>query len=277
MESSLAVSSYCQGCGAYLSFEKGKIKARARVVEDPFKDRPPQPKVEIDYRPRDDHHSKPSSPPPPPEPKKELSPPPTNNTSRRDPKEPKKPSLGFLTPKEPTHLKKRTAVCFECGDSHEANALANSTQCRKCGRLINMRSFEIRDVWETNLKTRGDVFVHKKALLATSLVECHDLTIEGEFTGNVICTGDLRLRRSAKILGQVIAKRLLIEKHAKIDFRNIIQTEQCCIDGEAIGNIVCSGELILEKKSKLTGDIKVGKLIIDPTAIHEGQVKMGNF
>lgn len=278
MESPLAVSSYCQNCGAYLSFEKGKIKARPKMVEDPFKYRPPQPKVEIEYKPREESLPPPPERPPAPAPKVELKTPPEARTEDIELIEPDpKPVPSSPFEKSSPDIQTRTAVCFDCGDSHEANALANSTQCRKCGRMISMESFDIRGVWNINVRTRGDVFIHRKSLLDSHSIECHDMTVEGEFSGDVTCTGDLILRRNAKILGKIICKRLLIEKRARIDFRNTIQTEECRIDGSVLGNIVCRGDLTLDKKATLNGDIKVGNLVVGDGAKHVGQIQMGGF
>lgn len=308
------MSSYCKNCGAYLTFNKnGKIEARAKEVRNPFEDRPPQPKVEIDYRPREE----PGVRPPPPPPRVTPPSPPTplaseeGDVSEEDP-EPERPEKDekvkmeeetfpeplveselteaesevskFVSPVESSDekspkkpLKTRRAICFECGDVHEANALANSTQCHKCGRLISLANHEIKTHWNSRVQTRGDVFIHRKGVVTGAIIQCHHLVVEGEFTGSVECSGDLTLRRHGKIMGKIVCNRLFVERRAKVDFLNPVETNECRIDGLVTGQISCRGRLALEKRATLTGDIRVGTLTVADGAKHSGQIQMGGF
>lgn len=178
---------------------------------------------------------------------------------------------------EPVSQKERLAICFECGDSHLANALSNSTQCRKCGRMISLQSHDIKTVHTSRIQTRGDVFIHKKGVVTGESIQCHHLTIEGEFTGNVECSGDLTMRRNGKVSGNVVCQRLLVERRSKVEFLAPVETNECSIDGLITGNITCRGKLSLEKRATLTGDIKVKSLTISDGAKHTGQIQMGGF
>ena len=171
----------------------------------------------------------------------------------------------------------RLATCFECGDAHLANALANSTQCRKCGRLISMKDQHIKESWSSRIQTRGDVYIHKKGIALSPTIQCHNLIVEGDFTGNAECSGDLTLRRHGKIAGTVVCDRLLVEKRAKIGFLHTVATNECKIDGLVTGDIDCRGRLALEKRSTLTGNVRVGTLTVADGAKHTGQIQMGRF
>lgn len=340
-ESPLAISSYCKGCGAYLSFRKGgEVIARPQATPDPFAHRPPQPKVEIEYKPREEKGPKPPEPPakapveeidpqprsnkesdddsgdaqPPPrldEVKEEVLPPEPAAESTIEPaveETPDHPNLpsneleveesepepqpekaipeparfvGTNSEKDQSSGKKkpeqRRAICFECGDSHLANARANSTQCRKCGRLISMEDIHIREPWSSRVQTRGDVYIHKKGIVLGAAIQCHNLLVEGDFTGSAECSGDLTLRRHGKIIGKVVCDRLLVEKRAKVEFLNTVQMNECKIDGLVTGNLCCRGRLALEKKATLHGNIKVGTLTVADGAKHTGQIQMGGF
>jgi cytoskeletal protein CcmA (bactofilin family) len=174
-------------------------------------------------------------------------------------------------------VNERFAICFECGDSHVANALANSTQCRKCGRLISLEDQHIRQGCRSQIQTRGDVYIHKKGIVLGASIECHNLIVEGDFTGSAECSGDLILRRHGKIIGKVKCGRLLVEKRAKVEFLNIVEMNECRIDGIVTGNLACRGLLALEKKATLTGNIKVGTLTVADGAKHTGKIQMGGF
>ncbi len=317
-ESQLAVSSYCKGCGAYLTFEKdGEIKARPVAPPDPFAHRPPQPKVEIEYKARDEAPVSPPkkpSPSPPAKTPKEAEPPRVQEFREKSEPETTKGTfapLPDITPlpssleeeatkpapsaqddgspsryhgneeeistSGPTKLETREVACFDCGDTHAANIRANSTQCRSCGRLISMEDREIKEAMSSRIQTRGDVHIYKKGIVHGAPIQCHNLIVEGDFTGDAECSGDLILRRSGKISGKVSCKRLLIEKRAKIEFLNVVVTDECKIDGLVTGHLACRGLLALEKKATLTGNIKVGRLTVADGAKHTGQIQMGGF
>lgn len=311
-ESQLAVSSYCRGCGAYLTFEKdGEIKARPQAPPDPFAHRPPQPKIEIEYKPRKEGtvtNPKKPSPAPPAEttadqvepvptelpkemeaatrgetiaPLPDLAPLPTTSREYSLPDD-GSPSRYHGNEKEKSipgsnKLETREVACFECGDTHAANIRANSTQCRSCGRLIPMENREIKDATSSGIQTRGDVYICKKGIVHGAPIQCNNLIVEGDFTGDAECSGDLILRRSGKITGKVTCKRLLVEKRAKIEFLKSAVMDECRIDGIVTGHLACRGLLALEKKATLTGNIKVGRLTVADGAKHTGQIQMGGF
>ncbi len=171
----------------------------------------------------------------------------------------------------------RLVACFECGDAHLANARANSTQCRKCGRLISLKDQHIKEAWSSKIQTRGNVYIHRKGIVSGASIQCHNLVVEGDFTGNAECSGDLTLRRHGKIVGDVACDRLLVEKRAQVEFLNLVEMNECRIDGNVSGDLACRGRLALEKKATLTGNIKVGSLTVADGAKHRGQIQMGAF
>ena len=303
-ESQLAVSSYCKGCNAYLTFEKdGEIKARPQAPPDPFAHRPPQPKVEIEYKARKEvldttleessssgttkieQEALPSTTPKLPESSKPKE---TRDTllnshypspSGQEDESPSRyqgaeEEKGVSTP---TKVETREIACFECGETHPANVRANSSQCRSCGRLISMENREIKDAISSCIQTRGDVHIYKKGIVHSAPIQCKNLIVEGDFTGDAECSGDLILRRNGKITGKITCKRLFVEKRAKIEFINSVVMDECTIDGLVTGHLACRGLLALEKKATLTGNIKVGRLTVSDGAKHTGQIQMGGF
>ncbi len=303
-ESQLAVSSYCKGCNAYLTFEKdGGIKARPQAPPDPPAHRPPHPKVEIAYKAREevlDHG--PQTPPPAKPIKIEQDAPPLETLKLPKSSEPEEAGNTFLNPLNsspfakddesssryqgaeeaksapiPTKVETREIACFECGETHPANVRANSSQCRSCGRLISMENREIKDAISSCIQTRGDVHIYKKGIVHSAPIQCKNLIVEGDFTGDAECSGDLILRRTGKITGKITCKRLFVERRVKIEFINSVVMDECKIDGFVTGHLACRGLLALEKKATLTGNIKVGRLTVSDGAKHTGQIQMGGF
>ena len=309
LEPRLAVSSYCRHCGAYLTFERsGEVKARPQTPPDPFANRPPQPEVEVDYSPRREPANplpvslriRPAEEPAPDEEMAEEEVSPTaspedkantgllpESIDHEAPLVRKEEASGISryqgipsvqrTDGGPRKIETREVACFECGATHAANILANSTQCRSCGRLISMADREIRDTCSSPIQTRGNVHIHKKGLVRAAPIQCHDLIVEGDFTNDAECSGDLIIRRHGRIPGKIRCRRLLVEKRAKVEFLGPVEMEEGKIDGIVTGNLACHGLLILEKKSVLTGNIKVGRLSIAEGAKHNGQVRTEPF
>ncbi len=195
--------------------------------------------------------------------------PPAPDTLSKTP-EPKK----AFTPRE-AGPDERLIICFECGTDYPVARKSTSGLCPKCGSYISLKNYEIKENFNSRIKTRGTVFIYKKGIVSSSIIHCHDLTVEGEFTGAAECSGTLIIRRHSHIEGHVKCRNLLIEKRAKVSFLKGVETERCEIDGIVDGNIHCSQHLALHKKATLHGDIKVKTLSIDEGAKHHGKVTMG--
>lgn len=259
-EPPLAVSTFCRKCNTHFKIENGKAVAQP----DPYKNKDRS--VSALNSPASDRIKPPQGDADPNGPK-------TSTSPKQAPA--LKPKKNSLFQKNKTEL--REIFCFNCKASLKISPSSTSTLCAKCSSYISLKNFDIRERWSRRIQTRGDVFIHKKGTVAGTTIQCHDLTVEGDFTGGAECSGDLIIRRNGKIIGKVICRRLIIEKRAKVEFLNTVETSECKIDGLVTGNIICSGRLALEKKAILTGNIKVGRLTISEGAKHQGQIQMGRL
>ena len=165
--------------------------------------------------------------------------------------------------------------CLECGHVHSIPNDAASALCPRCGEYVSLKNYDIRDTWDRRIRTRGDVFVHRSGRVEDVPVYCHHLTVEGEFSGSVDCTGDFIIRRHGKIMGRVRCRRLIIESKGVVEFANNVHADEVYIDGSVQGDIRCAGKLVLEKNATLKGDLHVHSLIISDGARHSGQVAVG--
>ncbi len=180
-------------------------------------------------------------------------------------------STGFFQ----TKTAPREVRCFECDHVHKAAAESSSTLCPACGAYIGLKDYDIRDNWNRRIQTRGNVVIHKKAVVTGITIRSHHLTVHGKLTGGVDCSGDFTLRSHGKIMGKVRCKRLIIEKRAHVEFSNTVICEDVIIDGEVKGNFHCSGKLRLKKKATLTGNIKVATMVVEEGARHHGSMSIG--
>ena len=168
----------------------------------------------------------------------------------------------------------RQIKCFECDAAFTVLGDAQSSQCPKCGSYISLEDYEISEVYNRRIQTRGDVKIHKKGSITGSTIKCHHLTVLGELAGSVECSGDLIIRSHGKIIGTVVCRNLRIEKGAKVEFLNPVKAETARIDGEVHGQISCTGSVTLEKRAKLHGLVRTTSLVVKPGAKHSGMIEM---
>ncbi len=168
----------------------------------------------------------------------------------------------------------REVTCFECNHPFMANGQAQSSQCPKCGSYVSLINYDIQESWNRNIQTRGDVKIHKNGSIAGATVRCHHLTVLGELSGSVDCSGDLIIRSHGKIIGTVLCRQLRVEKGARVEFLNPVKAQTAVIDGQVRGQISCSGSVTLEKRAQLHGLVRTTSLVVKPGAKHTGMIEM---
>lgn len=180
-------------------------------------------------------------------------------------------ALGKLFRKAP---EARIVRCYECGREHTTTPGAESAQCPGCGTYISLRDYEITDRTNRRIQTRGDVIVQKNGSFTGSQIQCHHLTVIGVFSSAADCSGNLTIRSNCKINGPVQCATLHIERGANVEFKSTVEAKRVTIEGEAKGNLTCSGTVTLEKKSKLEGDVTTAALVVRPGAKHHGSIQI---
>ena len=179
-------------------------------------------------------------------------------------------------PAQPLKSAIREISCTDCGYSHRISNRSTSSLCPRCGAHISLRDYQINGDWSTRIQTRGDVHVTKAGRISGVTVQCFNLIVDGECSGNLECDGDFIIRRHGRILGPVRCKRLIVEKRAEVDFSDPVHADEVIIDGKVIGDIHCKGRLTLHKRATLRGDISISSLSIAEGASHEGMVRMSS-
>lgn len=183
----------------------------------------------------------------------------------------KRSFLGGLFDRTP---EKRIVSCYHCNFAFETVKEAHSSQCRKCGGYISLKSYEIDHAWRRRIQTRGDVVIQKGASIVGVNVQCHHLTVLGTLAASVECSGDLRIRSHGKILGNVKCRGLRVERGAVVDFQGDVFAERAYIDGQVHGQLNCTGTITLEKKAHLKGLAKAGGLVVKAGAKHTGLMEV---
>lgn len=167
---------------------------------------------------------------------------------------------------------RREVQCLECEHRHEAPVDATSTLCPVCGAYVSLKNHIINGHWNRRIKTRGNVTIQKKGVVTDITIHCHNILVQGSLKGGIDCSGDVTLNSSSNIMGKLSCKRLIIQKKADVAFANEVHCEEAIIDGHVTGNFICSGKLHLKKKAVLNGNITVARMVIDKGARHHGNI-----
>lgn len=265
-ESSFAVSTYCRSCGSYFKIRNGLAVPNTPVSLHPLHglqpavEKPPAKVYAGSLTERLDEARRSSCSGAP-----TVTAPEEQDSVRRE---------VFQQMISGTPRTVRDIECLECGHVNQIPADSGSALCPRCGEFVSLKNYEIHDFWDRRIRTRGDVFLHRKARVEDIPVQCHNLTVEGRFSGSVDCTGDFIIRRHGKIMGRVRCRRLVIESRAKVEFANNVHAEEVYIDGTVSGHIHCAGKLVLERNASLKGDLKVSSLVVNEGARHSGLVSV---
>ncbi len=171
--------------------------------------------------------------------------------------------------------REKLIVCYECREPHSIIKTATSSLCPHCGTYISIKDHSINSLWNTSIRTRGNVRVEKKGSLNNLSVACNNLIIEGTFHSSADCQNDLIIRASGRITGKISCKKLLVEKKVEIECDQHITAEEVIIDGKLTGNITCTGNVTLHKKAVLVGNLKAKSMDLRDGASHQGSMQLG--
>ncbi|MEO0416459.1 MAG: polymer-forming cytoskeletal protein [Verrucomicrobiota bacterium] len=166
--------------------------------------------------------------------------------------------------------------CFSCFHEQFISKSAQSTQCDRCNTYIALESYEIRDRFVGELKTRGDVVIYRRGEVKNCSVACGNMTVSGELDAEVDCSGKLHLKKSAKIAGPVFSENFIVDSGVEVDLVDVLNTKNAVIHGILKGNVTCEGIVKVSKNGKIMGDVEAhtvdlyeggsltGKMLLDP-------------
>lgn len=176
---------------------------------------------------------------------------------------------------------KRLVRCFSCNHRQPVSIVATSTQCARCSVYISLVNHEIAVPSSHNIRTRGSVRVKRKGSLIGCDVACHDFEVDGQVSASVDCSGDAIFRHSARIMGSMHCRHLLVEKKCEVSFPQGVVAETIEVHGTILGNVVCGGTVRIHKTGTVQGNatakavelkdggILAGKMLIQPHLVTE--------
>ena len=95
----------------------------------------------------------------------------------------------------------------------------------------------------------------EQTTITGNIVCAADLRLDGELIGNITCKGNIVLGPKSKVEGNITCKNIDIE-------------------GKFNGKLVVEELLGIKKTAKISGEVTVGKLAIEPGAIFEASCEM---
>ncbi len=239
MEPHIAISTFCRGCGDHFSLADARQAAKGK---------PPAP-------------PKAGSLPPPPQPKPKAQ-------QAPKPKPKPKPKTEKVRTRETT----RQVSCFECQSVHEVSKQAESSICPRCSSYISLKDEEVSGPRNSSIQTRGDVVITKRGSITAGKVGCDNLTVQGQLTSSIDCSGTATFKTSGSILGEVRCVRLVVERKSQLRFHRPVHAREVEIQGNVFGDFVCEKSIRIRKKGSLLGDVVCRSLDIQKGSVLVGAV-----
>lgn len=154
--------------------------------------------------------------------------------------------------------------CFDCRNKFKTGRSARSTNCPACGSLINLEDVDINVPSTTPIRTRGDVLIRKNGNVNTSEVRCRDLKVQGQICAEIDCSGDLQMRTTGIVIGEIHCQQFIVERGSDIKFLNTVYAESVDIQAHVEGNIECSGRVTIGPVGCVQGDVTARSVSIEP-------------
>jgi cytoskeletal protein CcmA (bactofilin family) len=169
-------------------------------------------------------------------------------------------------------------TCFRCGYDYAFIPEDPLVPCPRCGELIDFRDHEVAGFYGKRVRTVGDVVVHPGGSLVGVPVTCENLTVNGEISGPVHCTGTAEFLAPCRVTGAVNCGRLVIGEGADVLFLQPVRTAKLEVHGHVLAEIDCAGRASITSRGVLDGSIVAGGLDIEPggSLLAVASIRAGN-
>lgn len=170
----------------------------------------------------------------------------------------------------------REVECFQCHAHSQVSGAARSTICPKCGTYIDLQDFRIGGRFSRNITTRGSLYLLPKGEMNSSRAIVGYAEIAGMLHGHLIAQGDVVIRSVGRLRGQIDAKRILVDRKAKVEMLRMIHTRDIEVRGRLVlPRLDASGTVRVMKKGYLEGKIKAMGITVDKGGEFHGSLEIG--
>ena len=165
--------------------------------------------------------------------------------------------------------------CFECKAKQEVSGTARSTICPACSAHIDLQDYKITTSFSRTIRTQGEVHLTARGDLSSSSVICRSALIEGKLRGNLQCSDSAIINFNGKIPGRLIAKHVIIERRADVQFFRRLRVGNIEIRGRMTGEIIAQSEVAILKGGSLNGDVTARSISVEKGGMFSGQLVIG--
>jgi cytoskeletal protein CcmA (bactofilin family) len=107
----------------------------------------------------------------------------------------------------------------------------------------------------------------------TTRIVCGSGRIEGKMRGSMVCTGTLELDLEGKLVGQIEAHKLVVEKKSNVEVQRPVKAGQIEINGTLVTpEVRCEEVVTVNKRGVLRGAVYAPKVAVEKGGVLEGAV-----
>ena len=171
--------------------------------------------------------------------------------------------------------KVRDICCFSCGHRQQVSSAAQSSLCPQCSSYVDLRDFKIAGPFGRSIQTQGEIVITAKGDVTSAKIACGAAVIEGKLRGQLLCTGEARMKVQGKFLGDLDAHLLVIDKKADIEFARVVKARSVEVHGKISANIQCDGCVKVASGGVLDGSIQARSFVVEKGGYFSGELAIG--
>ena len=167
------------------------------------------------------------------------------------------------------------ARCFECPGEREVPKAATSTLCPKCGAYIDLQDYKISGAYTRSIRTGGRLVIAAKGDLISRRAYCGSAEIEGSLRANLICSGDVTIKRKGKIGGEIEARNIRIDRRCDVEVAHPMRADVVEIDGIIRVPSVSARRVVINRTGRLIGAVSAQGFVVEKGGYFAGDLTIG--
>lgn len=166
-------------------------------------------------------------------------------------------------------------TCFHCSRKQIVNSSAKSSSCPHCGVYIVLEDYKIKEAFNKSIETQGVVHVTAKGDVSSPKIACREAFIQGKMRGNLLCTGEVRVKLKGKLAAAIDAGQFTVEKRSNIEASRPMRARSATIYGTFRGRLDVDGTVTIAKKGYLEGTVHAKGITVEKGGVFSGQLVIG--
>lgn len=168
----------------------------------------------------------------------------------------------------------REIRCHQCHSVQHLSSRARSSLCPHCGTYIDLKDFKVVGVFSRGINTQGTVYITPKGDLTSIKVLCGEAIVRGKLSGNLVCSGETRVRYKGRLLGAIDGHDVYVEKGSDVEFVRPIKAQHLRISGKVSARVMAD-HISIGPTGSLEGTIYAKSITIDRGGIFHGELVIG--